>query len=370
MTAVISGSEVELGRDRSLVELHQAGDDAAFTELYVLHYGRLVRFCARLTRDPHAAEEVAQEAFARAFASLDRLNGERRFYPWLTVIARRLVIDRVRDRGRYEFRAEMESGFARAAEDVAVQRMDGDHVAIAFGRLSERHQDVLRLRDWEGLSYDDIAERMGVPSTTVAPLLHRARSALRCEYLGLTRTKLASWLHLAPLIAAARRLRDRIVAWAGHLPDPSIFAAPMAGAVLGATVLLAPHAITERVPTAGHLDAAARTLHASAYQQTAENAAPRRGSSGSHHEAEPTRPIVLPNTGAKLKEAGLHPDDHGLRGLMYSDPDTRKERHEGYRRMPIYYQNEQSGIFIAADPSAIGPSLEYRSQPVRDVLRR
>lgn len=356
MTAVISGSEVELHRDRSLVELHQAGDDAAFTALYALHYGRLVRFCTRLTRDPHAAEEVAQEAFARAFASLDRLNGERRFYPWLTVIARRLVIDRVRDRGRYEFRADIDSGFTRAAEDVAVQRLDGDHVAMAFGQLSERHQDVLRLRDWEGLSYDDIAERMDVPITTVAPLLHRARSSLRREYLTLTRSRVASWLHLAPLIAAARRLRDRMAAWAGHLPDPSVFAAPMAGAVLGAAVLVAPQAM-------GHANSADH-FAASDMGGLQIPDASRDQVEAAPSNKSPAKPPFDNSAdmanGSVLRDAGIRPEGSVLGSVYQNDP--AKSRQERIRRMPIYYRNEQTGFFIAADPSAVGPLVDHVTQ--------
>lgn len=350
MTAVMHGSELELDRDRDLVELHQAGDRYAFTELYALHYGRLVSFCWRLTRDSHAAEEVAQEAFARAFASVHRLEGERRFYPWLTVIARRLVIDRVRDRGRFEFHADLEAGFSRPAEDVAVQRIDGNHVVMAFGRLSERHQDVLRLRDWEGLSYDAIADRLGVPTTTIAPLLHRARQSLRREYLATTRNRVASWLHLAPLLGAARRLRDRVAMWAAHLPDPSMFAAPMAGAALGAAVLLAPQSMLGAPMTDVRMGAPVGSgLHVPG--QFAENppSGPaevgRTGSrSGEDHPLNPNY---------KLRDAGVRPEETVLRYVIESDPDTWEEHEEGMRRMPIYYEEENTGIYIAANPETV-----------------
>ena len=357
MTAVMHGSELELDRDRDLVELHQAGDRYAFTELYALHYGRLVRFCWRLTRDSHAAEEVAQEAFARAFASVHRLEGERRFYPWLTVIARRLVIDRVRERGRFEFHADLEAGFSRPAEDIAVQRIDGDHVAMAFGRLSDRHQDVLRLRDWEGLSYDAIAARLGVPSTTVAPLLHRARQSLRREYLAATRNRVASWLHLAPLFLAARRLRDRAAMWTAHLPDPSVFAAPMAGAVLGASMLLAPQ-ITQMEDTASHSHAPVLGgLHIPDLTTTsgqAHSPQPDTGTAGPH--VEKRRSMTDESV---LRKAGVRPEGSVLGSVYQNDPATQEEHHRRMRRMPIYYRDERTGFFIAADPSAVGPFVDH-----------
>ena len=357
MTAVINGSEVELDRDRSLVELHQAGDDAAFTQLYALHYGRLVRFCYRLTRDSHAAEEVAQEAFTRAFGSMDRLRGERRFYPWLTVIARRLVIDRARDRGRVEVHAHLEAEPSRAAEDIAVQRIDVDHVATAFGRLSERHQDVLRLRDWEGLSYDAIAERLGVPSTTVPSLLHRARTSLRREYLTATRSRVAAWLHLAPLIAAARRLRDRAVVWASHLPDPAIFAAPMAGAVLGAAALLAPQAMQQTAPAGVQLDAPSGALHIPNFLAPSGASLESPAQGDSHAKSRPYNEHPL-NPQYKLRDAGFRPEETALRHVIRSDPDTYESDEEALRRKPIFFQEEQTGIGIAADPRGVRPYVE------------
>jgi RNA polymerase sigma-70 factor (ECF subfamily) len=192
MTALIDAMEDD--RDRRLVERHQAGDDAAFAQLYALHYGRLVRFCRRLVRDPHTAEEVAQDAFLRAYTSLDRFEGDRRFYPWLTVIARRLVIDRLRRDSRVDIRANVEAGLSGAAEDVAVQRIEGDHLLTALERVRDRHRQVLHLRDWEGLSYEAIAERLGLARTAVPPLLHRARQALRREYLLVTEGRVAALL--------------------------------------------------------------------------------------------------------------------------------------------------------------------------------
>src|SRR5204862_4279643 len=96
----LRADDVDLNRDSLLVERFQSGDTEAFDDLYRRYYARLVRFCLRRVGDPHEAEEVAQEAFVRAYRALPRLTGERRFYPWMTVIAGRLCVDSHRRRSR------------------------------------------------------------------------------------------------------------------------------------------------------------------------------------------------------------------------------------------------------------------------------
>src|SRR5580692_582337 len=97
-----ASDDVDLTRDRALVELAQSGDIHAFSELYSRYFRRLVRFATRRVGDVHEAEEIAQEAFARAYRSLPNFAGDRRFYPWITVIASRLCVDSMRRQGRLE----------------------------------------------------------------------------------------------------------------------------------------------------------------------------------------------------------------------------------------------------------------------------
>ncbi len=92
--------EVDLDRDRILVARSQAGDGSAFAELSTCYHDRLQRFCYRRLRDGEEAADVAQEAFTRAWRALPAFAGERRFYPWLTVIAGNLCTDCLRKRAR------------------------------------------------------------------------------------------------------------------------------------------------------------------------------------------------------------------------------------------------------------------------------
>jgi len=194
-TRSVAPDDVDLGRDRTLVERAQAGDINAFSELYSRYFQRLVRFATRRVGDVHEAEEIAQEAFARAYRSLPDFAGERRFYPWMTVIASRLCVDSLRRRGRVEVgvvvdRETFESGFDR------VER-EGDLVTLglALDRLTDRHREVLKLRETEGWSYQSIADHYQVPIGTVEALLWRARRALRREFMSL-----CSGLAALPLI--------------------------------------------------------------------------------------------------------------------------------------------------------------------------
>ena len=175
---------------------------------------RLQRFAVRRLLDPHEAEEVVQEALLRAFQHKDALRTQDDLMAWLTVVTGRLVIDRLRVRGRMTPVAELPAG-SRAARDTADVVVARDEARIALDALEampSRQASVLWAREVEGLSYDEISERYGLSEPTVRSLLHRARRTLRREYavrggtlpsLGLV--ALAPWLRGLRL---AGRLRN------------------------------------------------------------------------------------------------------------------------------------------------------------------
>jgi RNA polymerase sigma-70 factor (ECF subfamily) len=178
---------VDVTRDRILVERCQAGDRAAFDELYLRYQRRLHRFCMQRLGQAHDAEDVVQESFVRAWRALPRFAGERRFYPWLTVIAGNLCVDTLRRRSRLtpveESRiADADTG-TYDIEDAVLHEVDSKMVATAFGQLSTRHQRVLQMREGSEWSYRKIAEHEGVGVTAVETLLWRARQALKREFL-------------------------------------------------------------------------------------------------------------------------------------------------------------------------------------------
>lgn len=233
----LRADDVDLGRDRDLVERYQNGDPSAFDELYRRYFDRLHRFCQRHTHDVHEAEEIAQEAFVKALRSMDTLTGERRFYPWMTVIAKRLTIDRHRKLARVELTEEPDVGAVEADLDHLFAAVDAGHVRDALAQVGPRHREVLLLREAEGLSYAQIGDRMDVPVTTVEALLHRARKALRREYAAVGGESRGLWGLPLFGIAATRfgQLRSRL---SERWVEVAAVGAPvLAGAVTAALVL-------------------------------------------------------------------------------------------------------------------------------------
>ncbi len=161
--------DVDLDRDRVLVERCQSGDSSAFGELYSRYYARVYRFCFRRLHDHEEAEDVAQDAFARAWRALPTFAGERRFYPWLTVIADNRCRDIQRRRVRSTPTADVDIAAKQAAEPVSVDTpedtliasVEGDLAVQALGRLSARHRQVLALREGSGWTYQEIATPRG-----------------------------------------------------------------------------------------------------------------------------------------------------------------------------------------------------------------
>jgi RNA polymerase sigma factor (sigma-70 family) len=185
MPVAMCADDVDLDRDRILVGRFQAGDSAAFDELYLTYYARLVRYCQRRVDHLHEAEEIAQEAFARAWSALPRLGGDQRFYPWLTVIASRLCIDALRKRTRDMAHPATADLPAVGSDELVVDALDQQDVVVAMARLSDRYREVLALREQLGWSYREIAEHYSVSLGTIELLLFRARRALRKEYLAI-----------------------------------------------------------------------------------------------------------------------------------------------------------------------------------------
>ena len=215
---------VDLVRDRELVERCQRGDQTAFAELYTRYHRRLNRFCFRRLHATDDAEEAVQEAFTRAWRAMPRFAGERRFYPWLTVIAGNVCTDMLRRRSRLVPMDEVPHHSSEVAgsevdvDEQLIRQVDLAMAAEALGHLSDRHQRVLRLREGTEWSAQRIAEVEGVAVPAVDTLLWRARQAFKREFAALTDTGGFAAL-LGAGVAALRRIVAR--AWlrtASYLP--------------------------------------------------------------------------------------------------------------------------------------------------------
>lgn len=142
----------------------------------------------QLLGDREQAMDVAQDTVLKLIRSFDRYDGARPLTPWVAAIARNLVVDLVRRRKvrradsleslLAEERIEVPDG-ADSPETRAGRRQLRDRLARAVGELPPAFREVVVLRDYQDLSYDEIAAALGIPRGTVMSRLHRARCLLR-----------------------------------------------------------------------------------------------------------------------------------------------------------------------------------------------
>jgi RNA polymerase sigma-70 factor, ECF subfamily len=288
---------VDITRDRTLVERCQAGDQAAFGELYTRYRRRLVTFCQRRLQDPHEAEDAAQEAFTRAWRALPDFTGERRFYPWLTVIARNVCTDVSRRRSRLAPMAEVPLPLVDPGEvdvDEAIVAMaDAAMAAEALEHVSERHRRVLRLREGSGWSTERLAEHEGMAVPAVETLLWRARQSLKREFAALADAGGRLGVALGFGLAALRRFASRTAARVGHrLPAAQSFSTSLrspvglvaglvlAGGIVGGTVVAVGSSAPKPAPAATTLASSSAAV-AGLQGSTSRTAAPATGGTAS-----------------------------------------------------------------------------------------
>lgn len=167
----ISDGAVSPARDRH-AEFEQRLADCATLAVRVAH---------GVLRNREDAEEVAQEAFARAYRAFADLRDRERFRGWLVRICWRLAIDRVRAekrRRRREDRAAAAAPTARTVEDVAAGRELEARVHEAVARLPQKMRLVVVLAAIEGHDTAEVGRLLGVPEGTVRSRLFRARQVL------------------------------------------------------------------------------------------------------------------------------------------------------------------------------------------------
>ena len=155
---------MEAGADDSvLIARWRQGDERAATRIVGRYAEPLARFVSSLGGRSEV-EEVVQDTFVRAFASIDRFRGESSLRTWLFTIARNLVRDRARARRGRRVVAEVREGHA-VTEHSALDQLVADETASrlrgAVTRLTPTQREVFALRVSEGLSYKEIADVVG-----------------------------------------------------------------------------------------------------------------------------------------------------------------------------------------------------------------
>jgi RNA polymerase sigma-70 factor (ECF subfamily) len=164
--------------DAALLRRVAAGQSAAFTGLVDRYGQRLYRAALALVGNAADAEDVVQETFAGAFEAARRFRGEASVKTWLLKILLRQAARIHRKRRKWRFLSLTTAEESTAAPGPA-ERVDAEmDVPIMLRGLSAEHRQVIVLRELQGLSYEEMAETLGVPRGTVESRLHRARREL------------------------------------------------------------------------------------------------------------------------------------------------------------------------------------------------
>lgn len=186
----------EAEEDRGLIERAQKGDAVAFRALVERHQRRAFAIAYGLVRDENDARELVQDAFLRVYKALPTFQGGSSFFTWLYRIITNLSIDLMRKPGRQH--VELDPGRASESDEPIegeyplLSRIDGSDPADVFRRkeMQERlrealaslppyHRDVIIMREVDGMSYEEIADAMGISKGTVMSRLFHARQKLQ-----------------------------------------------------------------------------------------------------------------------------------------------------------------------------------------------
>jgi RNA polymerase sigma-70 factor (ECF subfamily) len=170
--------------DAELIARWKTGDERAATELVERHAAALARFAVS-SGERAEVDELVQDTFVRAFASIDTFRGESSFRTWLFTIERRLLIDRRRAEKRRRDRTEIQEDDAATeydALDGVVADETQQRLQRAVQRLSPTQREVFALRVGEGLSYKEIADAVGTTEGAARVHYHNAMRAVK-EFL-------------------------------------------------------------------------------------------------------------------------------------------------------------------------------------------
>ncbi|CAM8644180.1 RpoE DNA-directed RNA polymerase specialized sigma subunit, sigma24 homolog [Burkholderiales bacterium] len=179
--------------DQVLVDRVKAGDQQAFALLVSKYQRKVIRLISRLIRDPAEVEDVAQEAFLKAYRALPQFRGDSAFYTWIYRIAVNTAKNHLVAQGRRPiplssmsnddddgepFRADEAIADIQTPDAVLMTRQIAETVNRAIEALPTELRTAVTLREIEGLSYEDIAEAMNCPIGTVRSRIFRAREAI------------------------------------------------------------------------------------------------------------------------------------------------------------------------------------------------
>ena len=167
--------------DRDLILRTRRGEADAFGELVRRYQVAVFNVCYRLLGERREAEDMAQEAFIRAYGRLESYDLDRPFGPWMRRVAANVCINRFESLPASQPVLDEErdpDDPAQRPEPVAEQRDEADHLRRVLLSLPTHYRAVLELRHYQELSYEEMAETLQLPLSDVKSHLFRARKLL------------------------------------------------------------------------------------------------------------------------------------------------------------------------------------------------
>jgi len=168
---VVDGDEVDW------ITRCREGHRVAFEPL-VRRYGpRAYHFALGMVRNPEDARDLSQEAFLRAYLALSRFDVSRPFYPWFARILRNLCVSHLRRRRpQVSLDEPVAAGLGPTTSSKTETRL---WLEQGLNRLDDKDREILILKEFQGLSYQELSEVIGIPRGTVMSRLYHARRRLR-----------------------------------------------------------------------------------------------------------------------------------------------------------------------------------------------
>ena len=169
--------------DKDLAIAFKNGEDGAYQAIHDRYSQRVYSVCRRML-GPHDAEEAAQETFLRIYQALARFNGRYQLGPWIARIATNVCLDQLRAKSRRPSNPvpneilvldETPDDFDSEPERMVIRNAEGRRVRRILASLPPMHRAAIVLRDFEGLSYEEVAIALQITDSQVKALIHRAR---------------------------------------------------------------------------------------------------------------------------------------------------------------------------------------------------
>lgn len=189
-TRGVQGGVSEANVDQLLVERVQKGDKRAFDLLILKYQHRIVSLVSRYVSDHAEAQDVAQEAFIKAYRAIGRFRGDSAFYTWLYRIAINTAKNWIVAKNRRPPASDVDAvdaeqyGFSERMKETSTpenEMMREEIERTVYGTIAELPEDLrtaIMLREMDGMSYEEIATTMECPIGTVRSRIFRAREAI------------------------------------------------------------------------------------------------------------------------------------------------------------------------------------------------